>query len=426
MRFRLFSTTLILLALTLGSRLTVDASESRPSPAIHAADEGELCLGCHDLEQGLESRVPHQPVAEGRCTACHNPHVARFSALLKDRPGPLCQTCHTKLQNEIASAFVHDPVKKGECSKCHKPHGSDHKGLLVESASTLCGSCHVEVESWMQESNLHGPFAQARCATCHEPHGGEHQGLLVNQASSLCSSCHSPGESFRSAHRSYPVEKSSCQQCHDPHSSSRKGLFRETSHPPFESGDCRACHASPDSAEPFAILESQDSLCGDCHEQQVFSSQVAAFPHVAGGSANCTACHNPHSGKGEAMLVSEPERVCLECHDPGGSSSGDQGRFGTHAEGKDSGSIECTVCHAAHGGYQPMLLTQDSIELCGSCHTHEHGVRHPLGDEIPDPRSGAPMTCLSCHSIHRGTDKMYLHASDEGDLCLSCHKDLAG
>ena len=73
-----------------------------------------------------------------------------------------------------------------------------------------------------------------------------------------------------------------------------------------------------------------------------------------------------------------------------------------------------------------MLLVTDSVELCGGCHTHEHGVRHPLGEDIRDPRSGGPMTCLSCHSIHSSEYKMYLHASEEGDLCVGCHKEFGG
>jgi predicted CXXCH cytochrome family protein len=68
----------------------------------------------------------------------------------------------------------------------------------------------------------------------------------------------------------------------------------------------------------------------------------------------------------------------------------------------------------------------DSVELCGECHTHEHGIRHPLGEETRDPRSGAPMTCLSCHGLHDSAYKMYLHASEERDLCIGCHKEIGG
>ncbi len=66
----------------------------------------------------------------------------------------------------------------------------------------------------------------------------------------------------------------------------------------------------------------------------------------------------------------------------------------------------------------------DSVELCGSCHDHEHGINHPLGLETRDPRSGDPMSCLSCHSMHDAPEEMYLHASQERELCIGCHKDI--
>jgi predicted CXXCH cytochrome family protein len=43
-----------------------------------------------------------------------------------------------------------------------------------------------------------------------------------------------------------------------------------------------------------------------------------------------------------------------------------------------------------------------------------------------DPRSGMPMTCLSCHGMHRAGADMYLHETADGVLCIGCHKDIGG
>ncbi len=394
-------------------------------PADRTVNEIEACLNCHELE-GLAARVQHAPVAAGECSACHNPHVARFASLLRDRPAPLCQTCHSGVQRELSKAEVHAPVAAGECSSCHDPHGSDNQGLLIAAGGGLCVSCHSTIEEWQERSVKHVPFAQGKCSVCHAAHASDTPGLLRQPGSRICFGCHSADAAFKSAHKSYPVERAVCHQCHDPHASAQRGLFRETIHPPFEDGDCTTCHAAAGSADPFATITSQDRLCGDCHEEQVAASRDASSPHVSAGGGSCTACHNPHGGDGSSMLLRDEQSVCLSCHDPGGSSSGEEGRYRTHAEGREGGDLACTTCHAPHGGEQGLLLVQESVELCGSCHTHEHGIRHPLGEETKDPRTGSPMTCLSCHGIHHADSEMYLFASAERDLCVGCHKGMGG
>ena len=394
-------------------------------PADRTVNEIEACLSCHDLE-GLGARVQHAPVEAGECSACHNPHVARFSSLLRDRPGPLCQTCHSELQTELVKPRVHAPVAAGECSGCHDPHGSDLQGLLIAAGGSLCGNCHSNVEQWQGRQVKHAPFSQGRCSTCHEAHASDAPGLLRGSSSQICFGCHSADATFKSSHKSYPVERAACHQCHDPHASAQRGLFRETIHPPFENGDCTACHAAAGSPEPFATVTSQDRLCGKCHADQVVASREASSGHISAGGGNCTACHNPHAGDGPSMLLRDQQSVCLSCHNPGGASSGEAERYRTHAEGKEDGDLPCSTCHAPHGSEQPLLFVSDSVELCGSCHTHEHGIRHPLGEETRDPRTGSPMTCLSCHGIHHADSEMYLFESPERDLCVGCHKEMGG
>lgn len=314
---------------------------------------------------------------------------------------------------------MHRPVAEGRCADCHEPHGGAHAGLLAEPGGDLCATCHAGVETWRSRKVQHPPFARGRCATCHEPHGSTNEGLMTASGASVCTSCHAADAAFRSSHSGYPVERAACDACHDPHASTRPGLFRETVHEPFASGGCQTCHAGAGAADPFATVAPEAQLCGDCHPEPVQESRQAPFPHVSGGGGRCTACHNPHAGDGSAMLRRGPNSTCLSCHDPGGGKSGEAGRFSTHAE-----EIECTTCHAPHGGDRPLLFVDDEVEVCGGCHSHEHGVRHPLGEEIRDPRSGNPMDCSSCHGIHAAPHDMYLHASDERELCIGCHRDI--
>jgi len=385
-------------------------------------DQAEVCLMCHeDIAGLLDSPVVHPPAAESECTACHNPHVARFSGLLKQSPGPLCAACHPEIAGELERPVTHQPAREGKCVACHLPHGGEHQALLLKPGRELCVECHQDVTGWSKKPVQHKPFAEGRCFDCHEPHGAEGEGLLTSPGGDICLTCHPANSRFKAAHKGYPVELAACQQCHDPHASERPGLFRQKLHSPFEDGDCAVCHSGPDAGRPFATLLPEDQLCGACHEEEVSASIHLPFPHVAPGGTGCTACHNPHTADGTGLLQDDQQGLCLTCHDPGGSSSGEAGRFTTHGDG-----LDCTTCHSPHGGERPLLLVDDPVLLCADCHEHQHGITHPLGEGTRDPRNGTPMDCLSCHGMHDSPHPFYLHRSGDRDLCVSCHKDLAG
>jgi len=404
--------------LVAGVFLSAAAAAQTELPPGHEIDQKQVCLSCHDLES-LGAKFPHAPVEAGECTACHNPHVARFKNLLRDRPGPLCAKCHDEIQRDLTRKAVHRPVAEGKCAECHRPHGGDNPGLLVASGQTLCATCHAEIDGWKERKVQHAPFAQGRCTTCHEPHSSDTPGLLKKDGATLCVSCHKVDASLRTRHRGYPVEKADCQQCHDPHASARAALFRESVHAPFASGDCTSCHRGPGADQPFATVKPPSVLCAECHSDIADEAREAAFPHVAAGGVACVSCHNPHTGDGK-LLKKPMQALCTQCHDPGGSKSGTEGRHTSHA------GFDCSTCHTAHGGTRPVLLADDPVTLCGSCHSHEHSVSHPVGEKTKDPRTGIPMTCRSCHGIHRAEGEMYLFEADQRTLCLGCHKELRG
>lgn len=412
------------LALALGPLLTAvilpTGAARAELPPGRQVDQLEACLQCHDLSDALEADHPHAPVVSGECTACHNPHVSRFDALLLDRPGPLCGECHTDVAEELERPVFHRPVAEGRCAECHEPHGSERRALLRAGDEELCMGCHGEVAAWRERPVQHPPFATGDCATCHEPHASSEPELLVGAGADICLQCHDRGPAFRRAHAGYPVERAACQQCHDPHASAEQGLFRETSHPPFADGDCTLCHRDPEADSPFTVDMAVGELCGLCHGEAVEEGRTASFRHVPAGGGDCVSCHNPHTGSGSALLKAEEKELCASCHDPGGARSGREGRHLSH------GDLACTTCHQGHGGERPLLLVQDPVDLCGGCHSHEHTVSHPLGEATRDPRTGDPMTCRSCHGIHDAPYEHYLHRSGERELCLSCHKEIGG
>jgi len=411
--------TVVAVVLAAGGMAATPMTARAELPPGHEVDEQAVCLTCHELE-GLEAKVQHFPAEAGDCSACHNPHVSRFDSLLRERPASVCNSCHENIAEAMDRRYVHEPVADGRCVDCHEPHGSANAGLLVRPAKDLCSDCHEDLVEWSDRAVQHPPFDAGSCADCHDPHAADHPGLAAKAGGGMCTGCHPVTAVFKQKHNGYPVERARCNQCHEPHASTQAGLFRSTLHAPFESGECTTCHASANAADPFALVERQDRLCGECHAEQVEQSRSAPVPHVSAGGASCTECHNPHSGDGTGLLKEDLQSLCLSCHDPGGSRSGQEGRFRTHAD------QDCTVCHAPHGGSEPLLFAADSVKLCSQCHAHEHGIVHPLGEDARDPRSGAPMTCLSCHGMHDAPYDLYMHESVERELCLGCHKDIGG
>jgi predicted CXXCH cytochrome family protein len=386
-------------------------------------EQKEICLACHeDVEVDLNGAVPHPPAEDGQCTACHNPHVSRFSGLLRERPGPVCFQCHSDVQEKVEGrAVVHPPAEEGRCAACHQPHGGSRAGLLTATGEELCRSCHDAVADWTGLPAQHSPFTQGKCGRCHDPHGSDHDGLTRGNRKDLCGGCHPVTQAFKAAHKGYPVETGACEQCHDPHAAPAAGLLRRNLHAPFVDGECTTCHPLPGSAEPFRPKLAVQELCGICHDDRVQASQQVLFSHLGGEAGKCTVCHNPHTASGDALLKGTQQSLCMTCHDPGGAGSGAEGRYSTHAS-----DLECSTCHSPHGGDRPLMLVSEPVELCAQCHAAEHSIAHPMGEDSRDPRSEAPMDCLSCHGIHDAPFPKYLELAGDKDLCLSCHRNLAG
>jgi len=97
--------------------------------------------------------------------------------------------------------------------------------------------------------------------------------------------------------------------------------------------------------------------------------------------------------------------------------SKDKSKFITH-DGQD-----CTICHTPHGADNERYLANDNpTDLCNTCHSDAHKNSHPMGEKAIDPRSGEPITCLSCHKMHGSGQDFYLAFDPDMDLCIQCHK----
>jgi predicted CXXCH cytochrome family protein len=157
-----------------------------------------------------------------------------------------------------------------------------------------------------------------------------------------------------------------------------------------------------------------------CHEDY----EPAADPapdHPVGGEVTCTGCHSPHWGEGPGMMRGPERLVCLECH----SDVRTEIEAGASTHPLEVGGGRCTSCHQPHDAVAGPLLARERAELCAGCHESHSRFAHPMGPNVPDPRTpGQTIDCLSCHYPHASDQKMMLRASPERELCVSCHGDL--
>lgn len=125
------------------------------------AERQDACTGCHDAKE-FNGRFVHAPVAEGKCSTCHDPHASDFVGLSRRPPAEQCLDCHPDVKKRPhvivgfsagghpigdAKKVAIDPLRAGKpfyCAACHEPHRSGHAMLMrFEGKGTAtCQRCH--------------------------------------------------------------------------------------------------------------------------------------------------------------------------------------------------------------------------------------------------------------------------------------------
>ncbi len=166
---------------------------------IVPADQKEACYSCHtsfeEEEEGKE-KVLHDPVANGECTSCHDPHFAALPKLQKSEKG--CLECHDAFEG---GGSVHYPVKDGECVACHGPHFGYAAKQLLRPGNSLCLGCHDDPHPRHRSADVKGVLTtvpedfprekdQLACLGCHLPHASAERRLFRIPQGEMCKSCH--------------------------------------------------------------------------------------------------------------------------------------------------------------------------------------------------------------------------------------------
>jgi len=158
-----------------------------------------LCYDCHRESEFIGHNI-HAPMAEGRCTVCHNVHQSRFKSLLVSKTPDLCYKCHDK--TKFTKKYTHKVALNSCGRRCHNPHASEKPYLLSLSINDDCAGCHKAQETGrhivsLPAGHIHpikgvpnpkNPTKEMGCTSCHNPHSSNFAKLFLS--GQKCKRCH--------------------------------------------------------------------------------------------------------------------------------------------------------------------------------------------------------------------------------------------
>ncbi len=380
------------------------------TPALASAGDNCLVGSCHSTV--LSAKRPHSPAKDGNCLVCHvkqlqqHPTPGKKGFTLAASSEKACAPCHPSLGT--GSQF-HQPVKEGNCVACHQPHGGDNRLLLKngEELSGLCFSCHDKVP--FTRKLVHGPVTAGKCGSCHDPHRSDSKELLIGKTNDICLGCHEEIKAVLSGARYVhpPISVSSCVACHDPHSSDRPSLAKNKMpdlcfdchktlqdrlakvtnlHKPLsQARGCGNCH-DPHASKVKNLLSTDEmELCLSCHGDAKLAPLKNIRAELKGKKnlhgplllGRCTGCHDPHGSSNFRLLKGAYPATfyapyaqgsydfCLKCHEKNllrfpdttvntKFRNGNRNLHYLHVVNNRKGRT-CRVCHEAHAADGPKL-----------------------------------------------------------------------
>jgi predicted CXXCH cytochrome family protein len=194
--------------------------QHRHGPAYRS--RRQLCWSCHkDFLAG--QKVKHQPVENGECASCHDPHQSENKNLLLQKGNALCLVLPRRPAGGISSSSTRRS-RSGDCLDCHAPHATNIKGLLKKSVKETCADCHADLA---KKKDVHQPVGDGDCLACHVRARVEQQKSPQERPRRrLCWDCH---DNFLEKAKFQHDVVEDCTACHDPHQSAENVPAQEGS-----------------------------------------------------------------------------------------------------------------------------------------------------------------------------------------------------
>lgn len=184
------------------------------------------------------------------------------------------------------------------------------------------------------------------------------------------------------------------------------------------------------SAAQEAKMVGKDT-CAGCHAEvsEAFKKTFHGRKSLSSTKlANaCESCHGAGSAHadagGDASKIINPLKLdkaaaadmCLSCHKDKNLM---MWKTGPHAQA----DVSCLTCHSVHKGQGRKSLTAGATDTCLTCHKKQKADMR-LASHHPVPEG--KMSCASCHNPHGGIEKN-LKADSLEETCAKCHVDKVG
>ncbi len=162
---------------------------------------------------------------------------------------------------------------------------------------------------------------------------------------------------------------------------------------------------------PYKLKEpDQRKICVACHGD--FDQTLKKrFVHAPVKNGECSDCHNPHVSSHSKLLSEDTRQICASCHDgvvPRNAKS-------VH---KVVGDGQCQKCHDPHASDNAANLIAKGNDLCFTCHKD-------LGEAVKTAKfkhNPVEQGCTTCHEPHGSEKSAALLKNAVPGLCVGCHK----
>jgi octaheme c-type cytochrome (tetrathionate reductase family) len=167
------------------------------------------------------------------------------------------------------------------------------------------------------------------------------------------------------------------------------------------------------------VAPAEDALaCLDCHTGEDGRLDFTALGYSAEEAHRLT--HFPPTLELEMLDAPvDTPAYCGSCHDENSYNHEEHYELWKNSTHGENG-VGCVACHQPEGAgideHPKTAYTVDqSANLCGACHLHEHRDWEPSGHAANDN----PIACIDCHEPHTQNQRI---ASGHTTSCESCHK----
>ncbi|NMF89109.1 DmsE family decaheme c-type cytochrome [Aromatoleum petrolei] len=181
---------------------------------------------------------------------------------------------------------------------------------------------------------------------------------------------------------------------------------------------CTTCHDENDSPEALRIGKTKHGTVADKRTPGCTNCHGESEKHVkeAGrGSGPTPPVDVGFTKKNKTTSAEAQNASCLSCHQ---GSTRIFWQNSTHAR-RD---VTCVSCHTIHDGHDKVREAKSQPEVCSNCHKEQRAqFARPSHHPVPEGQ----MSCSSCHNVH-GDNPSQLQKSSVNDTCYSCHMEKRG